>query len=215
MLSSSFTPAIRKKSVFLLAAIALVLSCRMGMTTHDPGSSVEAGTRPGGSESRSLSDAPLPSPVIPETAAPKARSNAYYPNAPLKRQIATLRDAAEKGDRHAECVLSRALLLCRKGADDSLLTPYSNRYLACWQGANTDIQLTTINHQAKNQCRFVDAKNIPIPVTEGGRLNHYRIAAPASRAGRVLYFSNDSYRLPPVLKSRFDFYFFLKAPSRI
>lgn len=91
---------------------------------------------------------------------------------------------------------------------------YSNRYLAWWQPANTALRFTTINHQVKNQCRFVDARHQPIPVTEKGRLNHYQIEAPANAGGRVVYYYNDSYRLPPVLKSSQNYYFFLKSPIR-
>ena len=91
---------------------------------------------------------------------------------------------------------------------------YANRYLAWWQPANTALRFTTINHQVKNQCRFVDARHQPVPVTEKGRLNHYQIEAPANAGGRVVYYYNDSYRLPPVLKSSQNYYFFLKSPIR-
>jgi hypothetical protein len=76
---------------------------------------------------------------LPKLAVPTARSSipslpkgtrSYYPNAAIKNQLPDLRDAADKGDSHAACVLSRALVLCRNAAEDLSLSRYSSHYLA-------------------------------------------------------------------------------------
>ncbi len=53
----------------------------------------------------------------------------YYPNVAIKYQLPILRDAAEKGDSRAACILSHALLLCRQSDTDSSLSRYSSDYL--------------------------------------------------------------------------------------
>ena len=93
---------------------------------------------------------------------PKALRS-YYPNAAIKPQLPALRDAAGKGDSHAACVLSRALLLCANAAEDLSLLRYSSDYLASLNEKNVESFASSIaSHESavSDICRGVDQNDL-------------------------------------------------------
>ncbi len=87
----------------------------------------------------------------------------YYPNAAIKYQLPILRDAADKGDSHAACVLSHALLLCKKIEEDLSLFRYSNHYLLSLSKKEVEFLVASIaSHEnaASAICENVDQNDL-------------------------------------------------------